>query len=351
MMLKLKYLILLSFLILSSACRKDTDNGGSKYIPPPEGYYRNPVFQPVFADPSVIEAADGYFYAYATEDDWGGSNGLHIVPIIRSNDLVNWTYVSNVFSQKPGWKLQGFIWAPDINFIDGKYYLYYSYSLWGDTNPGIGLAISDNPEGPFTDYGKLLLSEEVGVANSIDPFYIEDDGVKYLFWGSFRGIYGSVLSEDGKSLVGEKFKIAGDFFEGTYILKKNGYYYFFGSNGNCCEGAASKYKLLIGRATNIRGPYLNKQGDDLLTVQGSLFMEGNARNGFVGPGHNAEIITDDAGDDWMLYHAIDKKLPLLPVGATRRPLMLDRIKWENNWPVIEGNQPGITDQKVPVFDR
>lgn len=347
--MKLKLTILFTFFILSLSCRKDTDNGGSKYVPPPEGYYRNPVFQPVFADPTVIKAADGYFYAYATEDDWGGTGGLHIVPIIKSNDLVNWTYVGNAFSQKPAWKSQGFIWAPDINYVNGKYYLYYSYSLWGDANPGIGLAIADNPEGPFTDQGKLLLSEEVGVGNSIDPFYIEDDGIKYLFWGSFRGIYGSQLSDDGKTLAGEKFRVAGDFFEGTYIMKKNGYYYFFASNGNCCEGAASRYKLLIGRSQNIKGPYLNKQGDNLLTVEGSLFLEGNSTGGFAGPGHNAEIITDKAGTDWLLYHAIDKKIPYLPVGATRRPLMLDKITWENNWPIITGSQPGVKDQKIPVF--
>jgi arabinan endo-1,5-alpha-L-arabinosidase len=347
--MKLKLTILFTFFILSISCRKDPENGGSKYIPPPDGYYRNPVFQPVFADPSVIKAADGYYYAYATEDDWGGAGGLHIVPIIKSKDLVNWIYAGNAFNQKPAWKSQGFIWAPDICFINGKYYLYYSYSLWGDANPGIGLAIADKPDGPFIDHGKLLLSEEVGVGNSIDPFYIEDNGIKYLFWGSFRGIYGSQLSDDGKTLTGEKFRVAGDFFEGTYILKKNGYYYFFGSNGNCCEGAASRYKLLIGRSQNLKGPYLNKQGDNLLTVEGSLFLEGNSTGGFAGPGHNAEIVTDDAGDDWLLYHAIDKKIPFLPVGATRRPLMLDKITWENNWPVITGNQPGVKDHKMPIF--
>lgn len=346
-----KIYFLLLFLTACLSCRKDPETGGSKYVPPPEGYYRNPVFQPVFADPSIIEAADGYFYAYATEDDWGNGSGVHIVPIIKSKDLINWTFVNDAFLQKPGWKSQGFIWAPDINFIDGKYYLYYSYSLWGDTNPGIGLAIADKPEGPFSDHGKILLSEEVGVANSIDPFYMEDDGVKYLFWGSFRGIYGCELSDDGKSLAGHKFNIAGNFFEGTYILKKNDYYYFFGSNGNCCEGAASKYKLVIGRSTDIKGPYLNRQGDNLLTAHGSLFIEGNSNDGFAGPGHNAEIITDDAGDDWLLYHAIDKKIPYLPAGATRRPLMLDKIVWENGWPGIIGNQPGIKDHKVPVFNE
>ncbi|NJO69768.1 MAG: family 43 glycosylhydrolase, partial [Bacteroidetes bacterium] len=144
-------LIYVLFLLLIAGCAKDKDNNGSKYIPPPEGYYRNPVFQPVFADPSVVKATDGYFYAYATEDDWGGTNGLHIVPVIRSADLVNWTFVTDVFTQKPAWKNQGFIWAPDISIVNGKYYLYYSYSLWGDPNPGIGLAIADEPGGPFTD--------------------------------------------------------------------------------------------------------------------------------------------------------------------------------------------------------
>ena len=54
--------------------------------------------------------------------------------------------------------------------------------------------MSDRPDGPFKDNGMMFRSNGIKVQNSIDPFYIEDDGHKYLFWGSFRGVYAIELS-------------------------------------------------------------------------------------------------------------------------------------------------------------
>jgi arabinan endo-1,5-alpha-L-arabinosidase len=320
----------------------------------PAGHYKNPVFIPTFADPTVIKADDGYFYAYATEDGWEYNTPPHIVPIIRSQDLVTWEFVRDAFATKPGWKSPAFVWAPDINRVNGKYYLYYSLSLWDDPNPGIGLAVSDTPAGPFEDRGKILLSDEVGVKNSIDPFYYEEGDKKYLFWGSFRGIYGIALNADGTAIVGDKFQIAGDWMEGAYIIKRNNFYYLFGSNGHCCLGRETPYNVMIGRATAVEGPYVNQQGQPLLTNTGNVFLAGNpAANittGFAGPGHNAEIVTDNEGVDWFLYHAVDKGRPLLPNGATRRPLMLDRIDWVNDWPQIANATPSDTAKRKPSFE-
>ena len=86
--------------------------------------------------------------------------------------MVHWQYLCDAFTRKPDWKSEGGIWAPCINYIDNKYYLYYSYSKWGDSNPGIGLAISDHPYGPFADQGKVFDAASIGVENSIDPFYM-----------------------------------------------------------------------------------------------------------------------------------------------------------------------------------
>jgi DNA-binding response OmpR family regulator len=74
----------------------------------------------------------------------------------------------------------GNIWAPDINMIGDKYVMYYSKSAWGgEWECGIGVATATKPQGPFTDEGKLFISSEIGVQNSIDPFYIEEeDGSK-----------------------------------------------------------------------------------------------------------------------------------------------------------------------------
>ena len=155
-------------------------------------YYTNPVFEPTFADPTIVKADDGYYYAYATEDYWEGKD--HLVAVIRSKDLVKWSYLTDAFQIKPAWK-QGGLWAPNVFRYDGKYFMFYSLSIWGDSNPGIGLASSDQPQGPFTDLGKFFLELRSRVSNSIDPCFFQDpvSGKLYIFWGSFRGIYGREL--------------------------------------------------------------------------------------------------------------------------------------------------------------
>jgi arabinan endo-1,5-alpha-L-arabinosidase len=64
-----------------------------------------------------------------------------------------------------------------------------------------------------------------------------------LFWGSFRGIYAIELSTDGLSIKPDvsKIQIAGTAYEGTYIYKKNDFYYLLASIGTCCEGINSTY--------------------------------------------------------------------------------------------------------------
>src|SRR5690606_7902589 len=167
-------------------------------------------------------------------------------------------------------------------------------------NPGIGVAVAEKPVGPFVDNGKLFTSEEVGVPNSIDPFFLEEAGQKYIFWGSFstaptQGTYGVPLSDDGVSVpdLSKKFKIAAGDFEAVMIHKRKDYYYFFGSKGSCCDGANSQYHVLVARSKNLKGPYLDKNGDDIaVRGKGTLLLKGN--DTFVGPGHNAPLITDDA---------------------------------------------------------
>jgi len=312
--------------------------------------YINPVFEPVMADPSIIRAEDGWFYCYATEDVWGYELDSHLVPIIRSIDLVHWEYVGDAFEEKPDWNGFKYIWAPDIQYFDGTYYLYYSLSTWNDDNPGIGVATSSSPEGPFTDHGKLFTSQEIGVANSIDPFvFTEDDGQKWLFFGSFRGIYAIRLSENGFSTVGEKVHIAGNSFEASYVIKKDGYYYLFVSTGSCCDGASSTYSVRVLRSTSLIGPYVDRTGKTAISSTGSVVVQ--AGNQYVGVGHNS-IIKDDNDTYWLVYHGINKDDPYLPNGATRRPLMIDKIIWDSKgWPQIYNFVPSETNTEVPFINE
>ncbi len=300
---------------------------------PQSGTYSNPVVARSLPDPSIIKANDGYFYLYATED-------MRNMPIYKSKDLVNWSFVGTAFtdSSRPTFEPKGGLWAPDINSVNGKYVLYYSMSVWGgEQTCGIGVAVADSPAGPFTDKGKLFRSNEIGVTNSIDPVYIEDGGKKYLFWGSFRGIYAIELSNDGLTLKkgAKKKKIAGTAFEGTYIYKKGNYYYMFASVGSCCEGVKSTYKLVVGRSKSLLGTYTDKSGKSMLNNGYDIVINSNSR--FVGNGHCSEIVKDEAGNDWIFYHGVDIKNP------KGRILLLDQVKWDtNNWPHIGDGSPSLS---------
>lgn len=296
--------------------------------------YSNPVTAISLPDPTVILADDGRYYLYATEDT------PHL-PIYSSIDLVNWTKVGTAFTDqsRPGFLEGGNLWAPDINIIRGKYVLYYSLSKWGEEwDNGIGVATADCPMGPFVDKGALFTSRDIGVKNSIDQFYIEDKGVKFLFWGSFSGLYATELSDDGLSLNRDAkiTQVAGTAFEGVYIYKKGEYYYMFASIGTCCEGINSTYTLVVGRSKSLLGEYVTKSNERLLDDKYEVVIKRNDR--FYGPGHNAEIITDKNGDDWILYHAIDKNSP------QGRKVLLDKINWINGWPVVNDGTPSLTSE-------
>lgn len=297
--------------------------------------YSNPVIDYSLPDPSIIKGEDGYFYLYATED-------IRNLPIHRSKDLVNWEFVGTAFTDatRPDFEPEGGIWAPDINEIGDKYVLYYSMSVWGgEWACGIGCAVADRPEGPFKDCGMMFRSNGIKVQNSIDPFYIEDNGHKYLFWGSFRGIYAIELSEDGLSLKSgsSPVQIAGTAYEGTYIHKRGGYYYMFASIGSCCEGLKSTYTTVVGRSTSLFGPYLDKKGQSMMDNHHEILIHKN--DSFVGTGHNSEIVSDNAGTDWLFYHAVSVANP------DGRVLMLDKIDWIDGWPSVEGNSPSVKSEK------
>lgn len=297
--------------------------------------YSNPVIDYSLPDPSIIKGEDGYFYLYATED-------IRNLPIHRSKDLVNWEFLGTAFTDenRPDFEPNGGIWAPDINKIGDKYVLYYSMSVWGgEWTCGIGCAVSDRPEGPFKDCGMMFRSNGIKVQNSIGPFYIEDNGHKYLFWGSFRGIYAIELSEDGLSLKSgsSPVQIAGTAYEGTYIHKRGGYYYMFASIGSCCEGLKSTYTTVVGRSTSLFGPYLDKKGQSMMDNHHEILIHKN--DSFVGTGHNSEIVSDSAGTDWLFYHAVSVANP------DGRVLMLDKIDWIDGWPSVEGNSPSVKSEK------
>lgn len=344
----------LSFMV-SISCKSNKMIVGNNSKTSENKTYQNPVWNHDFPDPNLVKSPDGYFYAYSTQVNLKEDGmGRYVVPILRSEDMVHWVLVGDAFNKKPDWKKDGGnIWAPDVTYFKNRYIMFYSYSFWDDPNPGIGVAVSDKPEGTFKDLGKLFSSKEVGVANSIDPFLMIDNDKPYLIWGSFHGIYGIPLSDDATKIAGKKFKIADNHYEGSYIYKHGKYYYYFGSIGTCCNGAASTYHVEVGRSLSMKGPYVDKEGRQLLHGGGSLLLKANSGEaGFLGPGHNGDIEKDDLGQTWIVYHAIDKRQPTHKNGeGTRRVMLLDKVIWENGWPEIDNNQPSVKQKPAPVFKK
>ena len=322
--------------------------------------YSNPVYGSDFPDPTVQRGPDGTFYAYATG-----------CKCKSSKDLVSWTNVSGVIS-RPTWndsihtdgtRDNYSLWAADVNYVDGKYICYYASALWGNgSRTGIGVAVGDSPT-KFTDRGKLFRSTEIGVKNSIDPCYVEEFDKKYLIWGSCNDICIAELTDDALAI--KNFtpinnpqpngswirhsgvtKLAGGAFEGAMIYKRGKYYYLFCSVGSCCEGGSSTYRTVVGRSESLMGPYVNKKGGQMVSNNYTTIIEGNegADGRWKGPGHNSEIITDDEGQDWLLYHSYDKNN-----NFNGRLMLLDKITWQNDWPVINDGHPSSGEMDAPVF--
>ena len=301
---------------------------------------RQPVIDMSAPDPTVIRAEDGTFYLYATED-------MRNVPIFHSANLVDWKLVGTAFTDnsRPKWLPKGGIWAPDIQRVGGKYHLYYAKSVWGgEWDAGIGVAVSNNPAGPFVDRGCMFTSKQIGIQNCIDPFYIEDGGKKYLFFGSFHGIYGVELTADGLHVKqgAKPREVAGTFMEATYIRRRGGYYYLFGSTGTCCEGARSTYRITIGRSKSLFGPYVDKTGQRLLDNHYNILLDKD--DSVLGPGHNAGLITDDAGNDYMFYHGFKASDP-----DAGRVVWLSRIVWADGWPSMMMEKDSQKNEIVPVI--
>ena len=134
-----------------------------------------------------------------------------------------------------------------------------------------------------------------------------------------------------------------DSYEAPYIHKRGDYYYLFCSTGTCCDGLNSTYTTVVARSTSLFGPYVNAEGKSMLDgLNHEVVILKN--DDFVGTGHNAEIVQDDAGNDWILYHAY-------VAGVDQdRVFCLDRVYWDEvGWPYVLGNGPSVKAE-APVFN-
>ncbi|MEH1015716.1 family 43 glycosylhydrolase [Micromonospora sp. CPCC 206060] len=335
----------------------------------PRPTLRNPIsteFADTFADPVIVRGRDGFWYAYGTTDPLHeGERVFHRIPTARSADLVHWTYVGDAFTadQQPPYAAPGAaFWAPDVRFLDGRYVMYFTVTDTTVSTEGgdfaIGVATAPTPTGPWTVAPDPVVAPRPGGGGgwlwTIDPAQFTDvDGRKYLYYGSYYGgISVTELSPDGLRAVGQPTLVAIDNkFEGSHVVRHDGYYYLFASTANCCAGPATGYSVHVGRATSPRGPFTDADGLPLVASRagGTPVLTQNG-NRWIGTGHNG-FLTDLAGQDWLVYHAIDRADPYLdePFGINERPMLLDRLDWIDGWPTVRaGAGPSDGPTAAPV---
>lgn len=315
--------------------------------------YTNPIMNINFPDPTPVKAPDGNYYVYATNSEVNGETVN--IQVARSEDLITWTMVGDALPEKPSWAGSDF-WAPHVFYDEASqtYYLYYSgESTTEDQGKCMGVATSQNPEGPFVDKGEPLLCGE-GFIN-IDPMSFDDpvSGKKYLYWGSgFEAIKVQELADDrinfkeGSEAIELVHPIANEdpdnyqrLVEGAWVVYRNGFYYMFYSGDNCC-GEQAHYAVMVARAEQPTGPFRTMA--EVTGSGNSVIMERNER--WNAPGHNS-IITDEAGQDWMLYHAIDTESD-----ASGRVMLMDQVSYEDGWPRINDGTPTVGQTPAPTTE-
>ncbi|MEU4681246.1 family 43 glycosylhydrolase [Micromonospora sp. NPDC023737] len=332
-------------------------------------HYRNPISVGVgdtFADPVVVRGDDGYWYAYGTTDPLReGEKQPHRVPTARSADLVDWTYAGDAFGpdQRPPYAAPGAaFWAPDVRRIGDRYVMYVTVTDTTVSPEGsdyaIGAATAPTPTGPWTFADEPVVAPRPGGGGgwlwTIDPSQFTDvDGSNYLYYGSYYGgVSVTELTPDGLHATGSPTLVAVDNkFEGSYVLRHDGWYYLFASTANCCAGPATGYSVQVGRARSPRGPFLDRDGIALTASRtgGTPVLTQNG-NRWIGTGHNG-FLTDLSGQDWIVYHAIDRADPYLdePFGVNERPMLIDRLDWIDGWPTVNGGAgPSDGERPAPV---
>ncbi|MEJ7747991.1 MAG: glycoside hydrolase family 43 protein [Candidatus Limnocylindrales bacterium] len=302
--------------------------------------YDNPVLDRDFPDPAVLaEPVDGWWYAYATQSLTADGRDIDL-QAARSRDLVTWEHLGDVLPTKPGWaaSTQDF-WAPHVVARDGRYVMYYSAAP--DDGDGLCLAIATavTPSGPFVDVGAPL---ECGrTFTDIDPMAFEDpaDGRWWLFWGSgFEPIQARELAPGGLAfapgstpsvvLEPDPYLPYENLIEGAWVVAREGSYYLFYSGDSCCENP--RYAVLVARSRALLGPYEKLVAPSESDSAAILEQDGP----WQAPGHNS-VVTDAAGQDWLLYHAIDRAERFGPNDSLVRKMLLDRVIWIDGWPAVE----------------
>jgi xylan 1,4-beta-xylosidase len=302
-----------------------------------------------YPDPSVIRVGNDY-WAMATTGGWAPH-----FSIMHSRDLVNWRVVGSVFQKKPVWVKSDF-WAPEIIEDRGRYFVYYTARRNdGAKKTGtlcVAVATANAPSGPYADHGPLVCQiSELKNVGSIDAFFVRDeDDHPYLVWKADgndaepdqpTAIFAQRLSEDGTKLIGKRKEILRNtaawekhVTEGSFIIRRNGWFYHFYS-GNACCGRGCNYALGVARSRKLLGPWEKNPANPILA----------ANETWQCPGHGSIVTTPDERD-FLLYHAYRQSPDAFSIG---REALLDEVKWnDNGWPTINEGRGASGTARAPL---
>ena len=252
-------------------------------------------------DPSVVKTPAGGYIVAQTGDN---------IPLSTSANRTAFSAAGSVFPNGASWTTaytggSRNLWAPHISYENGRYYLYYSASTFGSNKSAIFLATSTTgASGSWTNQGLVIESATSDNFNAIDPnLLVDSSGQWSLTFGSFwSGIKQITLNAGTGKRSGSTLRSVagrgGGAIEAPFVFKHGSYYYLWVSFDLCCKGAASTYRIMVGRSTSPAGPFVDRGGVAMTSGGGTQILAGHGS--IHGPGHQAVIADSDA--DVLVYH-------------------------------------------------
>lgn len=277
----------------------------------------NPVFPGWYADPEAVVFAKEYWiyptYSAAYDEQ------LHF-DAFSSKDLVTWKNHERILDNKAVTWARRAMWAPAVIEKGGKFYLFFSANdIQNDQQAGgIGVAVADQPGGPFKDLlGKPLLDKFHNGAQPIDQYvFQEPDGQYYMIYGGWRHCNIAKLKADFTGFEtfpdGKTFKeiTPEGYVEGPTMFRKNGKCYFMWSEGGW---TGPDYCVAYAIADSPMGPF--KRIGKVLQQDPKVA---------TGAGHHS-VIQSPGGKDWFIvYH----RRPLGDREANHRVTCIERMEFD-----------------------
>ena len=322
----------------------------------------NPIFPGWYADPEA-RIFDNTYWVYPTySDDYGKvnrSNNISDSQLLIQKNTINPQYLKqtflDAFSSKDivSWKKHPHvldikdvkwaaysIWAPSITKKDGKYYLFFGANdIQNDKQlGGIGVAISDKPEGPFKDHiGKPLIDKFYNNAQPIDQFVFRDtDNQYYLIYGGWRHCNIVKLNDDFTGFKsfedGTIFKsiTPDNYVEGPFMILRKGKYYLMWSEGGW---TGPDYRVAYAMADSPQGPF--KRIGKILQQDPAI-----AR----GAGHHSVINIPNTDDWYIFYH----RRPLNTTDGNHRETCVEHMYFEKDGTIkpVKITNEGVEKRRI-----